>query len=337
MHSYDANGNLATKTEGSDTWACTWNAENQLTKVQKNGAEVARFSYDPLGRRVEKDAGGVTTTWTYDSAAILRETSPSATYKHIQGPHIDEPLAREDSSGIRTYYHADGLGSIVKMTDATGAVVLTRQYDTWGNLEVGADQLGYSFTGREWDLETGLYYYRARYYDAKVGRFFSEDPIRFRAGVNFYAYVENDPANENDPLGLHGRGRTPWRQPPTLPTTDPTGAPWDIPEQAIEAQQRDFPGFGDPYGGGFRHCMSACLLERRYGYQGDVAVNWYDLLHENSSSKPSTDSESDMAAEQHGLACGRKSQETAGTCEQACLEIYQPTWRWQGGGSTAHP
>ena len=62
----DPNGNLATKTEGTDTWAYKWNAENQLTKVEKNGAEEARFAYDPLGRRVEKVAGGVTTSYTYD-------------------------------------------------------------------------------------------------------------------------------------------------------------------------------------------------------------------------------------------------------------------------------
>ena len=49
----DSNGNLASKTEGTDNWTYTWNAENQLTKVEKNGAEVARFAYDPRGRRLE--------------------------------------------------------------------------------------------------------------------------------------------------------------------------------------------------------------------------------------------------------------------------------------------
>jgi RHS repeat-associated protein len=88
------------------------------------------------------------------------------------------------------------------MTDSAGAVVHTRQYDAWGNLEQGADQPGYAFTGREWDPEIGLYYYRARYYDPKVGRFISEDPIGFEGGVNFYGYVENDPAMLSDPNGL---------------------------------------------------------------------------------------------------------------------------------------
>ncbi|MFN8091783.1 MAG: RHS repeat-associated core domain-containing protein [Vicinamibacteria bacterium] len=98
--------------------------------------------------------------------------------------------------------HADGLGSIVATTDAAGNVTSRRQYDTWGNLELGADQPGYAFTGREWDPETGLYYYRARYYDLKLGRFISEDPIGLGGGINSYSYVGNQPVNATDPMGL---------------------------------------------------------------------------------------------------------------------------------------
>lgn len=59
------------------------------------------------------------------------------------------------------------------------------------------------FTGREWDKETGLYYYNARYYDPMEGRFVSKDPIGFDGGdVNLYAYVRNNPVNLKDPSGL---------------------------------------------------------------------------------------------------------------------------------------
>jgi RHS repeat-associated protein len=58
------------------------------------------------------------------------------------------------------------------------------------------------YTGRDYDAETGLNYYRARYYDPVIGRFISEDPIGFDGGNNFYAYVENDPIDWTDPLGL---------------------------------------------------------------------------------------------------------------------------------------
>jgi RHS repeat-associated protein len=59
-----------------------------------------------------------------------------------------------------------------------------------------------AFTGREWDPETGLYYYRARYYDPKAGRFISEDPIAFGGGSNFFGYVGNAPVSYGDPWGL---------------------------------------------------------------------------------------------------------------------------------------
>jgi len=71
---------------------------------------------------------------------------------------------------------------------------------TWSAGGEVANKLRY--TGREFDRETGLYYYRARYYDPESGRFYTEDPLGFRAGINFYAYVDNNPINANDPTGL---------------------------------------------------------------------------------------------------------------------------------------
>ena len=205
-YSYDANGNLTQKIEASDTWGYEWNAENQLVRVTKNSVEVATFQYDPLGRRVEKVAGSVTTSWVYRWEDILRETQndgiTTSIAHYVHGSGIDEPLAKEEV-GI-TYYHADALGSIVKMTDQAGSVVHTYKYDAWGNIEVGSAMSGHSYTAREWDAETGLYYYRARYYDPRAGRFESEDPIGPRSGdLNFYAYVGNNPVIAIDPTGLY--------------------------------------------------------------------------------------------------------------------------------------
>ena len=69
------------------------------------------------------------------------------------------------------YYHADGLGSIVALTDDKGRVVQTYEYDSFGNMKQHGHKVKqpYTFTGREYDSETGLYYYRARYYDQKLG------------------------------------------------------------------------------------------------------------------------------------------------------------------------
>jgi RHS repeat-associated protein len=198
---HNPNGNLTSKTEGSDTWTYEWDAENRLKRVLKNAIEQARFAYDPLGRRVEKVAGGATTSWIYDAADILRETTGAAAVKYIHGPGMDEPLAWEDGGGVTTFFHADGLRSIVKTTNSSGVVTSSRRSSSFGAPELGATN-GFAFTGREWDGETGLYYYRARYYDPSAGRFINEDPIGFMGGANFYAYVGNDPANWVDPLGL---------------------------------------------------------------------------------------------------------------------------------------
>ena len=89
-YTYDSNGNLTQKTEGSDTWGYEWNARNELTRVTKNSVEQARFSYDSLGRRVEKVAGGVTTTYTYAGLSILREVRGATTLKYLHGG-LDEP------------------------------------------------------------------------------------------------------------------------------------------------------------------------------------------------------------------------------------------------------
>jgi RHS repeat-associated protein len=199
-YTYDPNGNLASKTEGTDTWTYEWNAENQLTRVTKNSVEQARFSYDPLGRRVEKVAGSVTASFTYDRDNILREMQGATTLKYVHGRSADEPLAADGGTALE-YFHRDGLGSIVKVTDAAGAVTLAREYDAWGILQAGGGEPGYAFTGREWDPETGLYYYRARYYDAATGRFLATDPVK-GFDRSAYAYVRNNPVRYVDPTGM---------------------------------------------------------------------------------------------------------------------------------------
>jgi RHS repeat-associated protein len=208
MLTYDENGNLTAKVDGSGTWVYEWNAENQLTRVNKDEAEVARFEYDPVGRRVRKVAGAVTHAYAYDGEDILREMrtdgATTTTYTYIHGPGIDEPLVRVAQGGSAAFYHADGLGSIVKLTDGAGQVVASHDYDAWGNLIPGsATPDPFGFTAREWNAETASYYYRARYYDPKLGRFISEDPIGLLGGMNFYVYVGARPTLLGDPFGLY--------------------------------------------------------------------------------------------------------------------------------------
>jgi RHS repeat-associated protein len=204
-YTYDANGNLAQKVEPGTTTAYTWNAENQLTTITRNGLAFPLFLYDPIGRRLSKsDGGSYQIRYTYDGDDILLEhRNASSVLLWIHGPGIDEPLASENLApgfgGTRTYWHADGLGSLVRSTTATGAVATYQDYEAFGK---GGPPTDYTFTGREFDSESGLLYYRARYYDPKIGRFISEDPIGFFGGENFYSYVRNRPVVFNDPLGL---------------------------------------------------------------------------------------------------------------------------------------
>ena len=170
-------------------WTYQYDYENRLIKVIKkesNEDKTITFKYDPFGRRIEKkvesiDKGISETsiyTYTYDNEDIILETQTTSsgqqTTKYVHGPGIDEPLSMTNATDTY-YYHADGLGSITAMTDTTGKIVQAYEYDSFGNLHdnMNAIKQPYTYTGREWDKETGLYYYRARYYDPVVGRFIS--------------------------------------------------------------------------------------------------------------------------------------------------------------------
>jgi RHS repeat-associated protein len=116
---------------------------------------------------------------------------------------IDEPIAMVRNSQSY-FYHFDGLGSVTVLTDSSGNVVQRYNYDSFGNITYMQDpnfKQPYTYTSREYDEEIGLYYYRARYYNAKIGRFMSEDPIGFAGGINKYIYVGNNPLRYKDPKG----------------------------------------------------------------------------------------------------------------------------------------
>jgi RHS repeat-associated protein len=209
-YQYDNNGNLTLKTPktpGPFT-SYEYDAENKLVRAVINGT-IANYKYDGLGRRVEKEVISVGTTVTryvYDNEDILLELNGSnqiiARYTH--GPGIDEPLIMEKNAQS-FYYHADGLGSITELTNQSGTVVQRYTYSSFGKIESQLDPnfiQPYTYTSREFDAETGLYYYRARTYDSAAGRFSQEDPMRFAGdSTNFYAYVSNNPVNRVDPTG----------------------------------------------------------------------------------------------------------------------------------------
>ena len=220
-YTYDNNGNTITKTDASGTTTYTYDFENRLISATMPGGIVASYAYDPFGRRISKTVNGVTTRYLYDGMDIIKEYDGTgallATYRH--GPGIDEPVAMT-RGGQTVYYHADGLGSVTGLTNSSQVVVESYGYDGFGNLnQAPTVQNPYTYTGREWDAETGLYYYRARYYDPKVGRFLQQDPVLQPTpkGKNLqnpisklltrpqelqpYVYTLNNPVNYIDPKG----------------------------------------------------------------------------------------------------------------------------------------
>ncbi len=194
-----------TKTASSNTTSFTWDYENRLSSVTLPGSGGAvNFRYDPFGRRIYKSSTSATSIYAYDGDNLIEETNASgaAVTRYTQGLNIDEPLAMQQS-GVTSYYQVDGLGSVTSLTNPAGVPVQSYTYDSFGNIvaTTGSIVNSFRYTGREFDTETSLYYYRARYYDPQSGRFLSEDPINFRAGVNFYLYVYNRPVRLRDPKG----------------------------------------------------------------------------------------------------------------------------------------
>jgi len=145
-----------------------------------------------------------TTNYLYDGANLLEEVDQSGNVlaRYTQGQKIDEPLA-QFRSGTAAYYQVDGLGSVTSIRDNSGTSVAAYSYDAFGNVAASTGFITnpFRYTGREFDPETGIYYYRARYYNLSLGGFISEDPQRFESGVNFYTYVLNAPTVYKDPFG----------------------------------------------------------------------------------------------------------------------------------------
>jgi RHS repeat-associated protein len=213
-YDYDAEGNRTKRTKivGGNVDLYTWDYRNRLTKVVSKdaGGSVLRtvgYEYDVDDQRVKKTVNGVVENYFIDrdQIAVVTDGGGNQTFHYLYGLNVDQVLAQDSPSGM-VWALADRLGSIDTLTDKDGVVVDKRTFDSFGRVLSETNpsvSFRYGYTGRERDLESGLDYYRARYYDPNVGRFISVDPLGFGAGdTNLYRYVGNSSTLATDPTGL---------------------------------------------------------------------------------------------------------------------------------------
>ncbi len=210
-YAYDADGNVTSRVDrvtGSTT-TFVYNSSDQLILVSASTHTIATYKYDAVGHRVEKNVGGAVTRYIYDGPNMLAALDGNNNVLQFltQGPGLDAPMLMRQS-GTDYFYHEDALGSVTALTDLTGHVLETAEFQAFGK-GVIRDALGtphasstignsFLFAARELDVETGLYFNRARYLDPSIGRFVSEDPL---LQINRYSYALNNPITLRDPSG----------------------------------------------------------------------------------------------------------------------------------------
>ncbi|MGF1486956.1 MAG: RHS repeat-associated core domain-containing protein [Prochloraceae cyanobacterium] len=220
-YTYDNEGNILTQTAilTGEVTTYTWDYRNRLTNVVVTDAagtviRTVDYAYDTLDRRLAKtvdlDGAGLQTATTQrfiyqgDNIHLVFDGAGNLAQRFLFGPGVDQVLAQESNNNV-LWSLEDHLGSIRTIIDPTGTVLNQITYDSFGQIVNQTDpnlDFRFSYTGREFDSETQLYYNRARYYNPAIGRFISIDPIGFEAGdVNLYRYVNNSPTNFTDPSG----------------------------------------------------------------------------------------------------------------------------------------
>lgn len=209
---FNENGNLT----GYQNLAFGWTYGNRLKSANRSGMN-AQYAYDADDRRTTKVVNGVMTRTLWSDGEEIAQYSTNGTLLRIFVPDgsgaLDSKIAVIEYQGYTPTYHwllTDHQGSVIGTMDNSGIYAYWVNYSPWGELGTvyaglnhTAPPLGspFGYTGREYDAETGLWQYRARYYQPRLGQFLSTDPIGMKDDPNLYMYVANDPVNATDPTG----------------------------------------------------------------------------------------------------------------------------------------
>ncbi len=217
-YAYDADGNLE-RQGGERKLYYRWDAMNRLTAINGSPFGDIDYSYDALGRRISKSINGTRTGYFWLDDKILFHTDEHGhlTRQLIHGQRVDEVLAL--NIGGEPYYPVqDGLGDIRWLIDASGNLIATFRFSPWGELIEGnpewLSRVGLGYRGRDYDVESGLYYMRARYYAPTQKRFISVDPedgeLERPLSFNPYLYALNAPLDFVDPYGTSAETPLDW-------------------------------------------------------------------------------------------------------------------------------
>ena len=216
VFTYDEVGRLQTKVVttadlSSQTFTFTYDEKDQLVAVTSSAGVNNQYAYDPLGRRIRAVNSQGVRRFIYDGQNPLADISgddATPLYSLIYTPALDlDVLAGYSESGQSRYYLRDGLNSVREVLGADAAPLAGYEYQPYGRIKAqsGVSESDFTFTGRRLEADSGLMYYRTRYYDPDIGRFLKKDSyagqINDPLSLHRYGYVHGNPVSHIDPTG----------------------------------------------------------------------------------------------------------------------------------------
>ena len=212
-YAYDRAGNLDSATIAGVGWRYIYDALERLVAIRKSGTTITRYGYDVIGRRIVKrvysgpNTGYLRMLYSGSDLGAEADSAGNLSMGYTAGLGVDNLVSIHNYADAQDYYVIqDALHSIRGLSRRDGTWMASWRFGIYGSVidSMGSPPftLRQRWTGREYDQESGLYYFRARYYDPSSQRFIEEDPSQFVNGPNLYAYGDGNPLNGRDPSGL---------------------------------------------------------------------------------------------------------------------------------------